>query len=50
MVLVLQVNHALAKLRSKGLPLTGVRASQIVDGNLKITLGLIWAIIHNFEV
>lgn len=44
------VNKALAFISSKGVRLAGVGAEEIVDGNLKMTLGMIWTIILRFAI
>jgi len=44
------VNKALNFISSKGVRLAGVGAEEIVDGNLKMTLGMIWTIILRFAI
>lgn len=41
---------ALDFLRFKKIKLVNIRAEDIVDGNPKLTLGLIWTIILHFQV
>lgn len=41
---------ALDFLRYKQIKLVNIRAEDIVDGNPKLTLGLIWTIILHFQV
>lgn len=41
---------ALDFLRYKKIKLVNIRAEDIVDGNPKLTLGLIWTIILHFQV
>ncbi|CAF95915.1 unnamed protein product, partial [Tetraodon nigroviridis] len=40
------VNKALDFIASKGVKLVSIGAEEIVDGNAKMTLGMIWTIIH----
>ncbi|CAL8092294.1 unnamed protein product [Calicophoron daubneyi] len=42
------VNKALEYIQSKGVQLVNIGAEEIVDGNVKMTLGLIWTIILRF--
>jgi hypothetical protein len=44
------VQIALDFLRVKGIKLVNIRSDEIVDGNPKLTLGLIWTIILHFQV
>lgn len=44
------VQMALDFLRFKKIKLVNIRAEDIVDGNPKLTLGLIWTIILHFQV
>lgn len=44
------VNKALDFIASKGVKLVGIGAEEIVDGNLKMTLGMIWTIILRFAI
>ncbi|XP_065656363.1 spectrin beta chain, non-erythrocytic 1 isoform X4 [Hydra vulgaris] len=44
------VEHALAFLKKKEVQLTNIGNHDIVDGNPKITLGLIWTIILRFQI
>lgn len=44
------VNTALEFLRSRRIKLVNIRPEDIVDGNPKLTLGLIWTIILHFQV
>lgn len=44
------VQMALDFLRYKNIKLVNIRAEDIVDGNPKLTLGLIWTIILHFQV
>jgi len=48
--LVSNVNKALEYILSKGVKLVMVGAEEIVDGNLKMTLGMIWTIILRFAI
>lgn len=48
--LVSNVNKALNFIASKGVKLVSVGAEEIVDGNLKMTLGMIWTIILRFAI
>lgn len=48
--LVSNVNKALDFIMSKGVKLVSVGAEEIVDGNLKMTLGMIWTIILRFAI
>ncbi|KAL8602860.1 hypothetical protein ACOMHN_050132 [Nucella lapillus] len=43
------VQIALDCLRLKGIRLVNIRSDEIVDGNPKLTLGLIWTIILHFQ-
>ncbi|CAG5131559.1 unnamed protein product, partial [Candidula unifasciata] len=43
------VQIALDFLRMKGIKLVNIRSDEIVDGNPKLTLGLIWTIILHFQ-
>ncbi|THD25163.1 Alpha actinin sarcomeric [Fasciola hepatica] len=42
------VNKALEYIESKGVQLVSIGAEEIVDGNIKMTLGMIWTIILRF--
>ncbi|TGZ68819.1 hypothetical protein CRM22_004078 [Opisthorchis felineus] len=42
------VNKALEYIQSKGVQLVSIGAEEIVDGNIKMTLGMIWTIILRF--
>ncbi|XP_070183083.1 alpha-actinin-4-like [Littorina saxatilis] len=44
------VQIALDFLRLKGIRLVNIRSDEIVDGNPKLTLGLVWTIILHFQV
>ncbi|EEB09417.2 alpha-actinin [Schizosaccharomyces japonicus yFS275] len=44
------VNKALDYIKSKGIPLTNIGAEDIVDGNLKLILGLLWTLILRFTI
>ncbi|KAG8249076.1 Microtubule-actin cross-linking factor 1, isoforms 1/2/3/5 [Homalodisca vitripennis] len=44
------VQMALDFLRYKKIKLVNIRAEDIVDGNPKLTLGLIWTIILHFQI
>lgn len=44
------VRKALDFVASKGVNLIGIGAEEIVDGNLKMTLGMIWTIILRFAI
>lgn len=44
------VNKALSFIESKGVKLVSIGAEEIVDGNLKMTLGMIWTIILRFAI
>ncbi|ESO12433.1 hypothetical protein HELRODRAFT_93275 [Helobdella robusta] len=44
------VNKALQFIESKGVHLVSIGAEEIVDGNLKMTLGMIWTIILRFAI
>ncbi|EPY53006.1 alpha-actinin [Schizosaccharomyces cryophilus OY26] len=44
------VNKALEYIKSKGMPLTNIGPADIVDGNLKLILGLIWTLILRFTI
>ena len=46
---ILNINNALDFLMSKGVHLT-ISAEDIADGNLKLTLGMIWMLIHRFTI
>lgn len=48
--LVSNVNKALDFIAHKGVKLVAVGAEEIVDGNLKMTLGMIWTIILRFAI
>ncbi|XP_065919404.1 alpha-actinin-1-like [Dysidea avara] len=47
---VARVGQALTFIQSKGVNLVGVGPEEIVDGNLKMTLGMIWTIILRFAI
>jgi len=47
---IANVNKALAYIESKGVKLVSIGAEEIVDGNLKMTLGMIWTIILRFAI
>lgn len=44
------VGHALNFIKKKGVNLAGIAAEEIVDGNLKMILGMIWTIILRFQI
>jgi actinin alpha len=44
------VNKALQFIESKGVRLVSIGSEEIVDGNLKMTLGMIWTIILRFAI
>ncbi|NP_001410954.1 alpha-actinin-1 isoform X6 [Pan paniscus] len=44
------VNKALDFIASKGVKLVSIGAEEIVDGNVKMTLGMIWTIILRFAI
>lgn len=44
------VNKALNFIEQKGVKLVSIGAEEIVDGNLKMTLGMIWTIILRFAI
>lgn len=43
-------NKALEFISSKGVKLVSIGAEEIVDGNLKMTLGMIWTVILRFSI
>lgn len=47
---IANVNKALEFIESKGVKLVSIGAEEIVDGNLKMTLGMIWTIILRFAI
>ncbi|XP_014253715.1 alpha-actinin, sarcomeric isoform X1 [Cimex lectularius] len=47
---IANVNKALNFIASKGVKLVSIGAEEIVDGNLKMTLGMIWTIILRFAI
>lgn len=47
---IANVNKALEFIESKGVRLVSIGAEEIVDGNLKMTLGMIWTIILRFAI
>lgn len=47
---IANVNKALDFIASKGVHLVSIGAEEIVDGNLKMTLGMIWTIILRFAI
>jgi len=47
---IANVGKALNFIQSKGVKLAGIGAEEIVDGNLKMTLGMIWTIILRFAI
>ena len=44
------MNTALAFIKKRGVPLTNIGAEDLVDGNEKLILGLIWSIILRFSI
>ena len=44
------VNKALNFIRSRGIQMTNIGAEDVVDGNRKIILGLIWTLILRFTI
>ncbi|KAK6291924.1 hypothetical protein J4Q44_G00377090 [Coregonus suidteri] len=47
---IANVNKALDFICSKGVKLVSIGAEEIVDGNTKMTLGMIWTIILRFAI
>lgn len=47
---IANVNKALDFIQSKGVKLVSIGAEEIVDGNIKMTLGMIWTIILRFAI
>ncbi|CAG10070.1 unnamed protein product [Tetraodon nigroviridis] len=47
---IANVNKALEFISSKGVKLVSIGAEEIVDGNVKMTLGMIWTIILRFAI
>ncbi|XP_071835118.1 alpha-actinin-like isoform X1 [Apostichopus japonicus] len=47
---IANVNKGLDFIASKGVKLVSIGAEEIVDGNLKMTLGMIWTIILRFAI
>lgn len=47
---IANVNKALDYIASKGVKLVSIGAEEVVDGNLKMTLGMIWTIILRFAI
>ncbi|XP_078261979.1 alpha-actinin-2-like [Rhinoraja longicauda] len=47
---IANVNKALEYISSKGVKLVSIGAEEIVDGNAKMTLGMIWTIILRFAI
>ncbi|KAB0407498.1 hypothetical protein E2I00_007672, partial [Balaenoptera physalus] len=47
---IANVNKALDFIASKGVKLVSIGAEEVVDGNLKMTLGMIWTIILRFAI
>merc|ERR1711990_797477 len=47
---IANVNKALNFIASKGVKLISIGAEEIVDGNCKMTLGMIWTIILRFAI
>ncbi|CAK9301512.1 unnamed protein product [Gordionus sp. m RMFG-2023] len=47
---IANVNKALKFIELKGVKLVSIGAEEIVDGNLKMTLGMIWTIILRFAI
>ena len=44
------MNTALAFIKKRGVPLTNIGSEDLVDGNEKLILGLIWSIILRFSI
>lgn len=47
---IANVNKSLDFIESKGVKLVSIGAAEIVDGNVKMTLGMIWTIILRFSI
>ena len=47
---IANVNKALDFIADKGVKLVSIGAEEIVDGNMKMTLGMIWTIILRFAI
>jgi actinin alpha len=47
---IANVQQALTFVQSKGVRLVGIGAEEIVDGNTKMTLGMVWTIILRFAI
>ncbi|KAL6475701.1 hypothetical protein MHYP_G00167410 [Metynnis hypsauchen] len=47
---IANVSKALEYITSKGVKLVSIGAEEIVDGNVKMTLGMIWTIILRFAI
>ncbi|OAF68421.1 hypothetical protein A3Q56_03854, partial [Intoshia linei] len=48
--MIANVNKALRFIASKGVKLVSIGAEEIVDGNHKLTLGMIWTVILRFAI
>lgn len=44
------INRALAKIKDHGIKLIGISSEELCDGNLKLTLGMIWTLILRFQI
>lgn len=44
------INRALNKIKEHGTTLIGISSEEICDGNLKLTLGMIWTLILRFQI
>ena len=44
------VNIVLQTLRDHGVRITSINANDIVEGNAKLTLGLVWQVIQHWQV
>lgn len=47
---VANMNKGLDFIKSKGVKLASIGAEEIVDGNLKLTLGMVWTLIKRFSI
>ncbi|EGD83540.1 hypothetical protein PTSG_04145 [Salpingoeca rosetta] len=44
------VNHALDFIKEEGLTVVNIGSEDVVDGNTKLVLGLIWTIIYHYQI